>query len=326
MSQRPDVSVLLPIRNESEHVDRVISDVLNQDFVGRIELVVADGHSSDDSAEIVRRWADRDDRIVLIENEERHQSAGLNLAAERASAELLVRVDGHSRYARDYLAKSVDAQRDLGGAVGGRMNPVGRSRIGRSVAAAMNSPLTMGPARFHHAAERELVDTVYLGCFPKNDFQDVGGFRHFPSGSSEDADFYFRWRQSGRKVFVDPGIVSEYSPRETLAGLRSQYWRYGRGKTEMLWVNGRLPSLRPLVPMLLILGLVIAMGLAVAGTLWPLALLLSAWVGVLGVVGLSSSEPPFSVMLVAGVMHLSYGLGAWFGLLRGPGAVSQLRS
>ena len=116
------------------------------------------------------------------------------------------------------------------------MNPVGTNPFGRVVAAAMNSRLTMGPARFHHADRREEVDTVYLGAFPREDFLQLGGFRAFPSGAAEDADFYHRWNRTGRTVVVDPVIHSEYTPRQDPKALWNQYLRYGLGKSEMLWV------------------------------------------------------------------------------------------
>mgnify|MGYP006202854555 CR=1 FL=1 len=71
------------------------------------------------------------------------------------------------------------------------MYPVGRTGFGRAVAAAMKSPLTMGPGRFHHSVIREEVDTVYLGAMRREWFGTLGGFRAFASGTSEDADIYF---------------------------------------------------------------------------------------------------------------------------------------
>ena len=322
----PPISVILAVLNESEFIDLSVGDLLSQDYEGAIEIIVADGGSTDGTLEKLTSLASRDSRVRVLANPERRQAHGLNIAAAHAGFSVLARADGHTRYAPDYLSRSVDALLELGGAVGGRMNPVGRSGFGRAVAAAMNSPLTMGPARFHHAVNREEVDTVYLGILEKPGFDELGGFRAFPSGSSEDADFYYRWRQSGRKVYVDPSISSTYSPRESIGSLWRQYWRYGVGKAEMLWVNGRLPSFRPLVPSGLVIGLIGAAFLALfVGLSWPLGALLAAWGSVLLAVGLRSSEPALTVMGAAGLMHLGYGMGMWFGLLRGPRPLRHLR-
>ena len=322
----PPVSIILAVLNESEFIDLSLGDLLSQDYQGAIEIIVADGGSTDGTVARLNALASRDPKVKVVANPDRRQAYGLNAAAAHASFSVLMRADGHTRFASNYISRSVVAFLELGGAVGGRMNPVGSTRFGRSVAAAMNSPLTMGPARFHHATEREEVDTVYLGMFHMADFDELGGFRPFPSGSSEDADFYYRWRQSGRKVYVDPAISSTYSPRESVGSLWHQYWRYGVGKAEMLWVNGRLPSLRPLVPIGLVIGLIGAFFLALfAGFSWPLGVLLAAWGSVLMTVGLRSSEPALTVMGVAGLMHLAYGTGMVFGLLRGPRRLRHLR-
>ena len=319
------VTVILPVLDEVDSIDQVISDLLNQDYEDAMELIVADGGSKDGTLAKLDSWAKRDSRLTVIDNPERRQAHGLNRASKVATGEILVRADGHTSFAPDYVRRSVELLSEIGGAVGGRMNPAGRAKFGRAVAAAMKNPLTMGPGRFHHAEVREEVDTVYLGAFRKQDFQQLGGFRAFPSGSSEDADFYYRWRASGRKVFVDPSIRSSYTPRDTAASLWRQYWRYGLGKTEMLWANGEFPSYRPMAPAVLILGLAGGLVWALAGIPWLFLAVVTSWLLLLGSVGLRSNESVGLVMSAAAIMHLSYGLGALWGLVRGPGPTRHLR-
>jgi len=325
MESLPPVSVMLPVLNEVESIDDVLGDLLAQDYRGSLEVVVADGGSTDGTLGKLSEWNAADPRIRVVDNPKRRQAVGLNLAAAQSAGSVLVRADGHSRYARDYVSNSMRVLAEVGGAVGGRMRPVGATAFGRAVAAAMESPLTMGPGRFHHATTREEVDTVYLGAFNRPDFEALGGFRLF-TGTSEDADFYFRWRQSGRKVFVDPTIVSTYRPRDAPGALWRQYFRYGLGKSEMLWFNGRLPSPRPLAPMSLVVGLLATLALGIlSGLWWPLALALAGWVLLLTWVAVRSDESSWGVMSAAAIMHLSYGLGTVWGLIRGPGPTRRLR-
>ncbi|HHC09508.1 MAG TPA: glycosyltransferase [Actinobacteria bacterium] len=320
----PSVSVILPILDERDTIDDVLTSLLDQRYDGPLEIVVADGGSTDGTRERLVDWARRaGGRLRVIDNPDRRQSPGLNRAAAVATGEILVRADGHTVYAPDYVARSVAALDDGADAAGGRMNPVGRTRFGRGVAAAMNSPLTMGPARFHHATRRESVDTVYLGAFRRDDFFAVGGFRGFPSGAAEDADFYHRWRASGRTVVVDPAIVSRYTPRDDPRSLWRQYLAYGRGKAEMLWANGRFPSWRPLAPLGLVAALGVGAVLALLGWPWLLLVVVAAWWAVLGWVAVTGNGPPFETFLAAAIMHLAYGLGVVVGLLAGPGPVRR---
>jgi glycosyltransferase involved in cell wall biosynthesis len=291
-----------------------------------LQVIVADGGSTDGTREKLESWAEGDDRVRVIDNPDVRQAFGLNRAAAEASGVILVRADGHTRFAPDYVRVSVQVLEETGGAVGGRMSPLGRSPFGQAVAAAMESPLTMGPGRFHHATKREEVDTVYLGASRRADFEALGGFRAFPSGSSEDADFYYRWRKTGRKVHVDPWIVSSYTPRDTSAALWRQYFRYGMGKAEMLWVNGELPSWRPLAPLALVVGLVLftLTGLLTGGWV-ALSALAGVWLLTLTWVALRADVSALGVFRAAGIMHLAYGIGMSWGLLRGPGPVRSLK-
>ncbi len=323
---QPSVTVILPVLNEARHIDEVISDLLRQDYEGRLEVIVADGGSTDGTREKVLAVAHGDSRVRVIENPETRQAFGLNRAAAAANGEILVRADGHTRFAPDYVRTSVRVLEEIGGAVGGRMSPLGRTPFGEAVAAAMESPLTMGPGRFHHATKREEVDTVYLGAFRREDFEVLGGFRSFPSGSSEDADFYYRWRRSGRRVHVDPWIVSSYTPRDSARSLWRQYFGYGQGKAEMLWVNGELPSPRPLAPMVLVLGLLVLAGVGlITAVWWPLLAAVAGWLLLLIWVALRREGSSFRVVAAAGIMHLAYGVGMVWGLVRGPGPVRHLR-
>lgn len=324
------VSVILPVLDEVGAIDACLASLAAQDHGGPLEIVVADGGSADGTLERLAAWTARDARVLVIGNPRRRQSDGLNLAGVAATGEVLVRADAHSTYAPDYVRRSLEALARSGAvAAGGRLSPVGAGRTGRAVAAAMRSPLGIGPGRFHHAEAPELVDTVYLGAFRRADFLAHGGFRTLPSGVAEDADFYWRWRQAGRTVAFDPLIRSTYTPRPTLRAFARQNWRYGVGKAEMLWLNGRLPSWRPLAPLGLVAGLLGGALLAATGRRAPLAGLLTAWGGVVGTVAMraAAQDPGTGPRTAAAVaaMHLGYGAGLTHGLLRGPTTLAALR-
>lgn len=314
-------SVIVATLNEETNIDHVMDIALANQAV--VELIIADGGSSDATLERVRVRADADTRVHLIRNPDRLQSAGLNMAASLATGSILVRLDAHTRYADDYIAASLKAcQADV--AVGGPMLADGLSKWARATATAMNDPLAVGPARFRHASSAETVDTVYLGAFERSVFLEVGGYRSFPSGTVEDADFYSRWRAQGGKVVVDPTIRSWYRPRDTWSGFARQYFSYGRGKAELLWLNGRLPSLRPVAPGLLVSGLVVAVGIGVASTWLPFALLGTIWIGALALVALRADSFRIRTGIVAATMHIAYGAGLWVGMLSGRPKVRTL--
>jgi len=311
------VTVILPVLDEAAAIDACLSSLAAQDYEGSVSVVVADGGSADGTRERLAEWSRRMP-LTVINNPDRGQGPGLNRAAAVATGEILLRADAHTVYPPDYVASSVSALARPGAtAVGGALHPVGVSRFGRAVAAAMTSPLTTGPAKFHRPGSSGVVDTVYLGAFRREDFERLGGFRSFASGAGEDADFYFRIRRSGGTVVLDPSIRSSYRPRESPGRLYCQHFRYGQAKAEMLWVNGVFPSWRPLPPLLLVAGLVAGAVLVAIGTWWPLAFLATLWLGVLAAAAVPSGRLAPAVAFAAALMHLGYGFGFWWGLLRG---------
>lgn len=314
----PSVAILLPVLNEGAYIDDCLQSLADQIYEGPIEILVADGGSTDETLDRLGWWSDIVDNLRIYENPDRVQSAGLNLLAEIAHSDILIRADAHTRYARDYVSRSVTALEGApDAAVGGRMVAEGVSDFGRAVAVAFRSPLAIGPARFHHATRPTEADTVYLGAMHKPTWDSLGGMRALPSRVAEDADFYYRLRKAGGRVLVDPAIVSTYRPRETISDLWRQFYRYGFGKADMLYVNGEFPSWRPLAPLALVLGLAVGVIFLVFGDPRLLTLAFVAWLVALGI---ASRFNPM-VLVATAVMHLSYGLGLTRGLLRRPRTV-----
>jgi glycosyltransferase involved in cell wall biosynthesis len=319
----PSVAVLLPVLNESDTIDRCLESLAEQDYQGRWEVLVADGGSTDGTFERVAEWADRLP-LRIFENPERIQSRGLNLLAGIAREEVLVRADAHTTYSSDYLTRSVEAlQTTNADVVGGPMRPEGDTPFGRAVANAYRSKLGIGPAAFHHTEARVQSDTVYLGAMSRDTFLANGGMRSFPSRVAEDADFYYRLRQGGGRVLIDPLVVSTYRPRSGANSLWRQFYRYGLGKADMLYVNGEFPSWRPIAPLGLLLGIIATVFLGViSGIWWPLGLLLAVWAGLV-IIG-AKGRPLTAAAIV--IMHTSYGVGLLRGLFRSPRAVrAQVR-
>jgi glycosyltransferase involved in cell wall biosynthesis len=319
----PSVALVLPVLDEAASIDQCLRSISEQDYRGPLEVVVADGGSTDGTRRRLEEWAE-ELPLRVIDNPRRRQSPGINLAVSATKAEILVRVDGHTIYPPDYVSASVAAlMASSAGAVGGALHPQGETRFGRAVAAAMLSPAATGPARFHRPNAAGVVDTVYLGAVRREEFVALGGLRSFPSGAGEDADFYFRMRRSGRTVLLDPGITSRYRPRDTAGALLRQHFRYGQAKAELLWANGRFPSWRPLAPAALVFGLAATMLLAATGTWWPLAVLGGAWLLLLLAASLPAGTLAPLVVAAAGLMQIGYGCGFWWSLIRGPGRVRR---
>lgn len=89
----PRVTVLMPVFNRERFVDEAIASVIGQDYAD-FELLIVDDGSTDRTPEILRDWAQRDPRIVVMTSA-RNQgcAAALNAGLGRARAPYVARLD-----------------------------------------------------------------------------------------------------------------------------------------------------------------------------------------------------------------------------------------
>src|ERR1700757_4433245 len=81
MCKRPFVSVIMPVFNEEKFIERSLMAVLKQDYPpDLLEVIVADGMSTDRTREIVSAIQLKHPNVRLISNPRRIVPCGLNLA------------------------------------------------------------------------------------------------------------------------------------------------------------------------------------------------------------------------------------------------------
>lgn len=315
----------MPVRDEAAFIERSLGALLAQDYPrDRLEILVVDGCSRDETAAIVRRVAERIPEVRLLENPRRVQAAALNLGIRAARGEIVVRVDGRSFVAPDYVSRCVELLRE-GRAenVGGRMRPEGEGPIGRAIAIATSHPFGLGNSKFHYSETEQYVDTVYLVAYRREIVERIGLYDE-SMDVNEDYELNYRLRQAGGRILLSPRIRSTYRPRPSLGALARQYFRYGRWKARVLRKHPRSLVWRQVAAPLLVASLLLGVGLA---PVWPAAgsaalavALLYAAVALAAALSAARGEPRLVPLVLAGfaTVHFSWGLGVWLGLLLPP--------
>jgi GT2 family glycosyltransferase len=319
------ISVISPMRNEAAHIEAMLADMADQDFVGDVEIFVADGRSSDDSVARARAAAERHGlSLLILDNPHGWIPHGLNACIRRARGDLVVRLDCHARYPADYLRRCALAAEETGAhAVGGVLVSHGRTRRERAVGCAMDSPFG-GIGWMRSASVRRETDMVTFGAFRPDAFALAGLFDE-SLGRNEDEDFTLRLRRRGGRVMLDPAIHVHYVPRGSLSGVFRQYYGYGLWKPIVMARHRRALSLRSLVPAVFVLSLALLAARSGRSTAARrlLAAELSAYAG--GALGFALTsvrrrrEPWRLTVAVATTFpafHLGYGLGMWHGFVR----------
>ena len=86
------VSVILPIYNVAQYLDETFTSLLNQ-TLQEIEIIAVNDGSSDNSLEIIQKYAQQDFRISYYTQENQGQSAARNLALQHAKGKYIYMMD-----------------------------------------------------------------------------------------------------------------------------------------------------------------------------------------------------------------------------------------
>ncbi|HUI06177.1 MAG TPA: glycosyltransferase family 2 protein [Verrucomicrobiae bacterium] len=327
MNSLPTVSVLMPVFNEERFIAHSLNAVLEQDYPpDHLEVIVADGRSTDRTRDIVRSVQASHPNVRLVDNPGRIVSTGLNRALECAHGAIVVRLDGHCEYPQDYVRSVVELREQAGADdAGGVLVPLGNgSYASRAVAAAYYSPVGIGHALRGHADSTEVceVDTVHGGCWDRERLVELGGFDE-ELVRNQDDELSFRLRKMGGRIVRSSAIRVKYWVRDSYRKLFMQFAQYGYWKVRVLQKHPRQSSVRHVVPSLFVLTLLTSAALAPFFTIgrWTLVLAAGGYAAAMGLAGLREAMrtdwrlwPGISVAIP--IMHLGYGTGFLLGWLR----------
>jgi glycosyltransferase involved in cell wall biosynthesis len=243
------VTVIVPCRNEERHIADCMKSILAQETVpGGIEIIVADGMSTDRTREILMLFAKDNGHIRVVDNPGGIVSTGLNAAILVARGKIIIRMDAHAIYAKDYIRQCIEVLRQTGADnVGGHRIILAFGYVQQAILAAYQSQFAIGLARYHNPHFEGYVDTVPYGCWPREVFDRIGLFDE-QLVRNQDDEFNLRLTRTGGTIWQSQRIQSWYVPRGSLMNLFRQYRQYGYWKVPVI-VKHKLPStLRQLVP------------------------------------------------------------------------------
>jgi succinoglycan biosynthesis protein ExoA len=329
-AQAVDCSVLVPVFNEERYIERSVATMCRQRFEGELELVLADGGSTDRTREILDDLARRDPRIRSV-------SSGLNVALRHARGRWVIRMDAHTEYSDDYVALGVRRLQQGGTRwVSGPQVPTGTGVVSRAVALALASPLGRGGSRkwgeqgSEGDEEWELDSGVFDGVWERATLLEYGGWdERWPRNS--DSEMAGRFHAHGERLICLAAMAAEYVPRNSLAGLWSQYLAYGEYRAKTAARHPHTLRASHLLAPAIVLDAGLSIGVprhvrraARAG--------LGLYAGVLayaGVRALARGAPRSEALLVPevlAIMHFAHGLGMLRGAIRHGSPLAALAS
>jgi succinoglycan biosynthesis protein ExoA len=316
----PLVSVVIPMRNEAAHISDCINSVLAQDYPAeRLEVVVVDGDSHDDSLRVLATYGDR---IRVLRNPGRIVPTAMNIGIRAARGTIITRVDAHTVLDPTYVRVGVETlQRTGADNVGGPMRSVGGGPVGDAIALAMGSRFGIG-AYFHFATTDREVDTVYMGMYPRAVFERIGLFDE-ELVRNQDDELNYRLRKAGGRIFLTTRMHSHYQNRQSFKTLARQFFQYGVWKIRVLQKHPLQMSWRQFIPPSFVLTVLVS----ALACLWlrPARWLFIAAIGsyavalcaaAVAVARRSQGHHVGRVLAAFAIMHVSWGTGFLVGALR----------
>lgn len=225
------VSVIATVYNERDAIERLLDSLATQSRRPD-EVVICDGGSQDDTADVIRayaqRYPDRLPNLQVIVEEGANISRGRNLAIAAAQGPVIAATDAGVRLEPDWLEHLV-APWEAGGdpplAVAGFFLPEVQG-IFQTAMAATVLPLhdDIDPRRF--------LPSSRSVAFTKEAWAKAGGY---PEWLDYCEDLLFDFAVNAQRpdqptAFVwAPNAVVHFRPRESLGRFWTQYFRYARG-------------------------------------------------------------------------------------------------
>lgn len=227
----PKISIITPIYNDPDGIDQTLYSLTNQTY-SRYEILPVDNNSTDDTPQVIEKWAARYPNLIRPLNEQSVQSsyAARNTGIRAATGELLVFIDADmtasptwlqhihaavDETAADYLGYEIEVY-----------VPEGEESLWGDYDQAMGLP-----ARYFYN-EKQFVPTACL-TVRREVFETIGLFDE-TLASSGDKEF-------GNRVFNHPDLTTAFADdivvyhpaRTTFTAHYKKSIRIGRGLADL---------------------------------------------------------------------------------------------
>jgi glycosyltransferase involved in cell wall biosynthesis len=254
------VSIVIPMRNESEHIRSCLDSLVRQTFFhDKYEILVADGRSTDNSKQVVLLYGERDVPVRLLDNPSGTTPSGMNLGIRSATGSIIIIAGAHTVYPADFVENCVLCLNKTGAdVVGGPVETiVDTDGLGaRLVVAVLSSPFGVGNSKFRTSSVEGFVDTVPFGAFRREVFDKVGTYNE-KLLRNQDNDLNARIIKNGGKIYLTPALTTRYHPVKTFIGLLKYAFQTSKWHFFTLRENRGSMGLRHLAPAMFLVFLLI---------------------------------------------------------------------
>ncbi len=324
--QAPLVSLVIPMFNEAGFIKQCLDSLLIQDYpIQKMEIIVVDGISTDNSRAIVSNYVKRCPNIKLLDNPQKTTPISLNIGIKQSTGSIVFILGAHAYYAKEFVSQSVyylnkTHAKCVGGAI--ELLNSADNYIAKSISFVLVSPFGVSNARFRYSKKEQYLDTVCYGAYWRSVFDQVGLFDEKLT-RNQDIELNSRIRKNGGKIFYTPKIKSFPYTRSSLCKMIKQNFGNGFWNVRTFYRHPGSLSIRHFVPFVFSLVLLVAFLLSF---FWPVSrmflligLLFYFCVAFIFSVAIAAKQG-FRYLIILPIVffifHFCYGLGTLIGVIR----------
>ncbi len=325
MSPLPEVSVLLPFRNEEKTLKEALVSLVGQDYAGAVEILAANDRSTDSSLKIVKTMMDLDARIGLVETEDSGQENARNAAISQAKGQVIVNFSAHAIAAKNFISVLITKLTQYGEEVAGvgckHITPIGDFGFSKAFGTSIRSIFGGFSTTYYQPETECFTQSVAFTAYRARVFKTVGLFDP-KMICATDAEFNLRLIRTGYKLVYTPETtVSHYEVSSVLAFFQKMIC-YGQGRARATrkhpWsfraIYG-IPSITLILVVLLSVGSLFETRLfsALLGSI--LAYASCCFLSAAGLVGHDGLKQLLRLTVAFPLIHIGYAIGFITGII-----------
>jgi GT2 family glycosyltransferase len=315
------LSVIIPCRNEEKHIAFCIEAIFANelDASDTLEVLVIDGMSDDKTIEIVKSLQARYSTLHILKNKQKVTPVAFNLGIKASKGEYIQIVGARQLISKNYLkiAKNTFEENKDIWCVGGKVINVYENKESEIIGLAMSSPFGVGGGNFRVAQKSCYTDTVGTPMYPRRVIDKVGLFNE-DLVRNQDDEYNYRVLKNGGKIYLNTEIELKYYVRASITNLYKQYYQYGYWKVYVNRLHKTITTLRQLIPLLFVIGIISGLLLALIVPYFNILYLTALFCYLILSIFFANkltrkSEFIFKIIKIFVILHWSYG----YGYLRG---------
>lgn len=325
---QPFISVIVPCRNEIDHISRCLDSILSNDHPSdRMEIMVIDGMSVDGTRDVIRKYEKKHPRITSFDNPKKILASAWNIGIKSAKGDIIMALNAHGVFKNDYISNCVKHFMEysadyIGGVI--VSHPRDDSYVGGAIATALSHPFGVGDSYFRIGLKEPMfADTAAFGGYKKAIFEKVGLYNEC-LGRSQDMEFHARLRRAGGSILLAPDMICDYYLRSDPGNFIRDSFVNGFWVLYPFKFTNIALSVRHLIPLAFVSGLICLGGLSavfsVFRSLFLLVIALYASVSIYSSARIAAAKKNIGFLFLMPVifitLHVLYGMGTFYGGLK----------